>query len=416
MFTALIRFSLSNRVLVLALAAVLLTVGAYQARQLPVDVIPDLNRPRVVVMVECPGMAPEEIVSVVTTPIETYLNGARGVTALRSNTTAGLVVITIEFDWNMEAIRCRQIVDERLRLITDQLPPGIVPRIAPMGSMMGQIMYLTIWDEKNELSPMEIRSLADWTVRRRILSSGGVSEVLVIGGDLKQYQVLGRIDDMFRHRVTFDDIQEALEGSNRNVTGGFLTDQGPQEILVRSIGRIEEPNELKNLVVKGDSTPPILLHQVADITAAPAPKVGSSGVYIKNPGRYDDQPSQRGADRRKTSRQRYKGNYRTNITHCRGDSTVDQCRVSQCPHCSAVSAESVYRSCRGERRRVPVFRGFSRDVHAFSVSDGFSYNTHYGRGDSAFHFCGVLGFCMVWIFDQHDDARRIGACRGRTRR
>ncbi|MCL2004991.1 MAG: efflux RND transporter permease subunit [Planctomycetaceae bacterium] len=283
MLTTIIRLSLNNRVLVLALAAILMLVGAYQATQLPVDVLPDLNRPRVVVMVECPGMAPEEIVAIVTTPIETYLNGATGVTALRSSTTAGLVVITAEFDWNMDAIRCRQIVDERLRLAVDQLPPNIVPRIAPMGSMMGQIMYLTIWDEKNELSPMEIRSLADWTVRRRILGSGGVSEVLVIGGDLKQYQVLARIDDMFRHSVTFDDMQAALEGSNRNVTGGFLTDQGPQEILVRSIGRIEELDELKNLVVKGDSTPPILLHQVADITAAAAPKVGSSGVYIKNP-------------------------------------------------------------------------------------------------------------------------------------
>ncbi|MCL2120594.1 MAG: efflux RND transporter permease subunit, partial [Planctomycetaceae bacterium] len=178
MFNALIRLSLNNRVLVLAFAVILLGTGLYQATQLPVDVIPDLTRPRVIVMVECAGMAPEEIVSLVTTPIETYLNGATGVTALRSNSTAGLVVLTIEFDWNMDAIRCRQIVDERLRLVTGQLPSGIVPRIAPMGSMMGQIMYLTIWDEANELSPMEIRSLADWTVRTRILGAGGVSEVL----------------------------------------------------------------------------------------------------------------------------------------------------------------------------------------------------------------------------------------------
>ena len=283
MFNHIIQIALNNRVLVLALAAVLMIVGIYQANQLPVDVLPDLNRPRVVVMVECPGMAPEEIVSLVTTPIETYLNGAAGVTALRSSTTAGLVVVTIEFGWDMDANRCRQIIDERLRLAADQLPFGIVPRIAPMGSMMGQIMYLTIWDEADELSPMDIRSLADWTVRRRILSSGGVSEVLVIGGDLKQYQVLVRIDDMFRHSVTFDDIEIALSGSNRNVTGGFLTDQGPQEILVRSIGRVEELDELKHLVVKGGANPPILLHQVADITAAPAPKVGSSGVYLKNP-------------------------------------------------------------------------------------------------------------------------------------
>ena len=264
-------------------AAMMLAVGSYQTMQLPVDVLPDLSRPRVIVMAECKGMAPEEVESLVTTPIETYLNGATGVTALRSQSTAGLAVLTIEFDWNMDAVRCRQIVDERLQLATDRLPNGIVPRMTPMGSMMGQIMYLSIWDERDELSPMELRSLADWTVRTRLLGSGGISEVLVIGGDVKQYQVLGRIDDMFRHRVTFDDIQQALEGSNRNVTGGFLTDQGPQEILVRSMGRVETANELKNLVVKGESDPPIQLHQVADFTAAPAPKVGTSGVYLKNP-------------------------------------------------------------------------------------------------------------------------------------
>ncbi len=121
--------------------------------------------------------------------------------------------MTIEFDWNMETIRCRQIVDERLQLAMDQLPDGIIPRMAPMASMMGQVMHLTIWDEKNELSPMELWSLADWVVRKRILSAGGVSEVLVIGGDVKQFQVRSRIDDMFRHKVTFEEIQKALEGS-----------------------------------------------------------------------------------------------------------------------------------------------------------------------------------------------------------
>ena len=282
MFNSFIKFSLNNRFIILVFAAILLVVGGYQATRLPVDVLPDLSRPRVIVIVECKGMAPEEVETLVTVPIETYLNGATGITSIRSNSTAGLVVLTIEFDWSMEAIRCRQIIDERLRLAVDQLPSGVVPRMAPPASMMGQVMYLTIWDEKDELSPMELRSLADVTVRKRILGSGGVSEVLVIGGDTKQYQVLGRIDDMFRHRVTFDDLRKALEGSNRNVTGGFLTGQGPHEILVRSIGRIEKPEELKNLVVKGDSDPPIQLHQVADVTVSPAPKVGSSGVYIKH--------------------------------------------------------------------------------------------------------------------------------------
>ena len=283
MFNTIIRFSLNNRLIVLVFAVILLFVGGYTTTQLPVDVLPDLSRPRVVVMVECKGMAPEEVETLVTVPIETYLNGATGVTAIRSSSTAGLGLITIEFEWGMETIRCRQIVDERLQLATGQLPQGITPRMAPMASMMGQIMYLTLWDEKNELSPMELRTLADWVVRKRILSAGGVSEVLVIGGDYKQYQVLANLEEMAKHRVTLTDIQSALEGSNRNVTGGFLTDQGPNEFLVRSIGRIEKPEELNLLVVKPDSDPPILLHQAAEITAAPAVKVGTSGVYIKNP-------------------------------------------------------------------------------------------------------------------------------------
>ncbi|MGL4594641.1 MAG: efflux RND transporter permease subunit, partial [Thermoguttaceae bacterium] len=282
MFNYIIKFSLSNRFLVLVFAALLLFIGGYQSTKLPVDVLPDLSRPRVIVMVECPGMAPEEVKSLVTVPIESYLNGAMGVTSLRSSSTPGLVVFTIEFGWNMEPVRCRQIIDERLQLSANQLPPGIIPRMLPMASMMGQVMYLTIWDEKSELSPMELRTLADWVVRKRLLSAGGVAEVLVIGGDVKQYQVCVRVNDMSRFGVTFADIEQALEGSNRNVTGGFLTKQGPDEMLVRSIGRIESLSDIKSLVVKGDSDPPIQLHQVADVQIAPATKVGTSGAYLKN--------------------------------------------------------------------------------------------------------------------------------------
>jgi len=324
MFNTTIKFSLNNRFIILVFAAGLLVVGGWQVVRLPVDVLPDLSRPRVIVMAECTGMAPEEVETLVTIPIETYLNGAAGVTAIRSSSTAGLVILYVEFDWSMESIRCRQIVDERLQLAQYQLPEGIVPRMIPMASMMGQVMHLAMWDEgrgardegrgmrnegrgmrdeggekseeENEILPshlsslaprpsplpMDLRSLADGVVRKRILSAGGVSEVLVIGGDVRQFQVLSRIDDMQRFGVTFENIQKALEGGNRNVTGGFLTGRGSQEFLVRSIGRAEHPDDLKSLVVKGDSDPPIQLHQVADVTVAPAVKVGTSGVYLKN--------------------------------------------------------------------------------------------------------------------------------------
>ncbi|MBQ3453649.1 MAG: efflux RND transporter permease subunit, partial [Thermoguttaceae bacterium] len=206
MFNTIIRFSLNHRLIVLVFAAVLLCVGITTARRLSVDVLPDLNRPRVVVMAECPGMAPEEVETLVVVPIETYLNGAAGVKALRSSSTAGLATVTVEFDWGAEMGNCRRIVDERLQLSAEQLPEGIVPRMIPTGSMMGQVMYLTLWDDAEELSGMELRSLADWVVRKRILALGGVAEVLVIGGDLKQYQVLADIDQMAKFQVTFSDI------------------------------------------------------------------------------------------------------------------------------------------------------------------------------------------------------------------
>ncbi|MBQ6618797.1 MAG: efflux RND transporter permease subunit [Thermoguttaceae bacterium] len=283
MFNTIIRFSLNHRLIVLVFAAVLLCVGITTARRLSVDVLPDLNRPRVVVMAECPGMAPEEVETLVVVPIETYLNGAAGVKALRSSSTAGLATVTVEFDWGAEMGNCRRIVDERLQLSAEQLPEGIVPRMIPTGSMMGQVMYLTLWDDAEELSGMELRSLADWVVRKRILALGGVAEVLVIGGDLKQYQVLADIDQMAKFQVTFSDIEEALRGSNRNVTGGFLTDQGPNELLVRSMGRVDDYRQLQSLVVNPNLVPPIQLRQVASIVEAPAVKVGSSGIYLKNP-------------------------------------------------------------------------------------------------------------------------------------
>lgn len=281
MFNQIIRFSLNNRVLMLAVALFLMIFGCYKAVHLPVEVIPDLGRPRVTIITECPGMAPEEVQKMVTIPLESYLNGATGITSLRSKSTAGLAITTLEFDWSIEQLKCRQIADERIQLAMENLPEGIIPRMTPAVSMLAQLMFLTLWDESGEISPMELRTIADWTIRKQLLEIGGISEILVIGGDLKQYQVQARLNDMQRYGITLEDIREALEKSNRNVTGGFLLSQGPDRILVRSIGRIETLDDLKCLVVKGDSQPPVVLEQVADVLFAPAVKVGSSGAYIK---------------------------------------------------------------------------------------------------------------------------------------
>ena len=282
MFNTIIRFSLNNRLAVIAAAVFLAAAGFVCMRKMPVDVLPDLNRPRVVVMAESPGMAPEEVETLVTLPLETYLNGAAGVVALRSSSTVGLSMLTIEFGWGNDPLRCRQIVEERLQMAAELLPPGVTAQMAPMASMMGQIMYLTLWDETGDISPMELRTLADWTVRPRILSIAGVSEVLVIGGDRKEYQVLADLKAMYQFGITFDAIKEALEGSSRNVTGGFLTGTGPNELLVRTIGRIDDYRQLNDLVVGPENDPPVRLSLVARIAAQPAVKVGTSGVYRKN--------------------------------------------------------------------------------------------------------------------------------------
>ena len=227
MFNWIIRFSLNNRLVILAVALGVFLYGIYQARRLPVEVIPDISRPRVTVITECTGMAPEEVETLVTVPLETYLNGANGITSIRSSSTAGLSVITIEFDWNMEPLTCRQNVDERIQQTMEKLPQDIHPQMTPVVSMMAQLMFLTVWDESGELSPMDVRTISDWTVRKQLLEIPGISEILVIGGDVRQYQVQANLADMQRYGLTLADLEAALQQSNRNVTGGFLTKQGP---------------------------------------------------------------------------------------------------------------------------------------------------------------------------------------------
>ncbi|MCR5163648.1 MAG: efflux RND transporter permease subunit [Thermoguttaceae bacterium] len=287
MFNFIVKFSLNNRLIVLACALGLFIFGTVQALKLPIEVIPDISRPRVTIMTECPGMAPEEIETQVTTPLETYLNGATGVKTIRSNSTAGLSVCQVEFDWSVQPLTCRQIVDERIQLAAESLPEGVTPRMTPVTSMLAQLMFLTVWDEEDELNSMDLRTIADWTIRKQLLEIPGISEILVIGGDVKQFQVQARPEEMKKYGVTLEEIEEALEQSSQNVTGGFLTRQGPDQILVRSLGRIDEPTDekkleaLKKLVVDPEAQPPVCLEQVAKVSCEPAVKVGSAGAYVR---------------------------------------------------------------------------------------------------------------------------------------
>ncbi|MCL2348938.1 MAG: efflux RND transporter permease subunit [Planctomycetaceae bacterium] len=283
MFNHLILFSLRNRLLVFAAALLLMAGGAYQMTRMTVDVLPNLNRSRVIVIAECPGMAPEEIETLVTIPLETVLNGTAGMQSLRSTSYPGLVTIYVEFDWSTNDAQARQIVSERLQLARGRIPEKIVPQLAPPTSVMGQVMMLAVRDITGTMSPMELRTIADWVIRKRLLAlSSGVSEVFVMGGDLRQYQVLLDTDNLIKYGVTLEEVETAIEASNQNVTGGYLRNQGDNQKLVRVLGRIESINDLKKLVVKPGEAAPVSLGQVAEVIEGAAVKIGDASAYTKD--------------------------------------------------------------------------------------------------------------------------------------
>ena len=370
-----IRFSLKYRVLVAVLAIIVVVVGTWQIGQLPIDVFPDLNRPRVVVMTEAPGLAPEEVETLVTFPLETALNGATGVQAVRTSSGVGISVVYVEFDWGTDIYDDRQIVAERLALATAQLPEGIKPQLAPISSIMGQIVIVGMYSRPNDqtklfettnipepsgksdspnpntddplslssqlnaellpsplrdafrqnnvylsgtasvkvqrfnrqwsvsdaetggwftlvqsgknlqvhrmTSPMKMRTLADWVVRQQLLTVRGVSQVFVMGGERKQFQVLVSPDLLLKYGVTLHEVESALRRSNQNATGGYLDEQGPNEYLVRALGRVHTIRQLAEVVVKHRDRQSITLGQVARVVEGPQVKRGDSAAYVK---------------------------------------------------------------------------------------------------------------------------------------
>ncbi|KQV61557.1 efflux RND transporter permease subunit [Duganella sp. Root336D2] len=280
MFSYLVRFSLGNRLFVLAAAALLMVYGALTAGRTPVDVFPDLNKPVVTVLSEAGGMAPEEVEQLVSFPIETALNGMPGVSRVRSVSGVGLSIVYAEFDWGTDPYRNRQLVSERIALVKEQLPGQVTPLMGPVSSIMGEIMLIALPIDQAKTDPMRAREYADFVLRPRLLSIPGVSQVIPIGGEVRQLRVAPDTARMAQFNVTLEQVTSALRGYAANTSGGFI-DLNSREYLIRNLGRTSKLEDAKGLAVAWRNGTPVLLEQVASVRYAPAFKRGDAGMNGK---------------------------------------------------------------------------------------------------------------------------------------
>lgn len=280
MFDRLIQLSLENRLIVLATALLLLVAGVFIAVRLPVDVFPDLTAPTVTVITEAHGMAAEEVETLVTFPVETAVNGATGVRRVRSSSAAGISIVWVEFEWGTDIFIARQIVNEKLQIAGASMPKGIDrPVLAPISSIMGEIMLISVSARPaaTGVSQMDLRSVADWALRRRLLSVPGVSQVVPIGGEVKQYQILVSPEKLAAYDLSLNEVLHAAEKSNTNSSGGAYTDAG-QEYLIRGIGRVQGLEDIAHSVVAMRGNLPVLIRDVADVKVGPAIKIGDGSA------------------------------------------------------------------------------------------------------------------------------------------
>jgi CzcA family heavy metal efflux pump len=291
MIDGIIRWSLQNRLFVLVGAAAFIVWGAISASQMPVDVFPDLTAPTVTVVAEAHGMAPEEVERLITFPVESALNGATGVRRVRSATSVGISVVWVEFEWGTDIFRARQVVTEKLQLVGATLPPEIDPPVlAPISSVMGEILFIGLTSDT--LDPRDLRTAADWDVRRRLLAVPGVAQVIPMGGAVQQFQVQVRPHDLARHGVTLDEVVDAVSATNENTSAGFY-EQAGQEYLIYGLGRVGAVEDIARAVVRPREGGSLLVMDVADvvtgnsITRGTAAVNGGPGIVIgiqKQPG------------------------------------------------------------------------------------------------------------------------------------
>nr|WP_315143841.1 efflux RND transporter permease subunit [uncultured Flavobacterium sp.] len=276
MLNKIIKFSLHNRFFVVIASVLLLIFGSVVASRMEVDVFPDLTAPTVVVLTEAHGMAPEEVEKLVTFPIETSVNGATNVRRVRSSSSAGISIVWVEFEWDTDIYKARQIVNEKITAVAEKLPQGVGnPTMGPQSSIMGEIMLVSVTADKT--SQIDLRTIADWTIRPRLLATGGVSQVVVIGGEYKQYQILASPQKMNYYNVTLNELLKASEGANGNSSGGFMNEYN-NEYIVKGIGRTNEIQALGKSVIKMQNGNPIKIEDVAEIKIGASLKIGDGSL------------------------------------------------------------------------------------------------------------------------------------------
>ncbi len=280
MLNAIIRFSLKHRLTVMLAAGAILLYGAWITSRLPIDVFPDLNRPVVTVLTEAHGLAPEEVETLVTLPLESALNGTPGVTRMRSSSGIGISILYVEFEWGTEIFRNRQLVAERLQLARERLPEGLSPVMGPVSSIMGEIQFAGLTSPDGSADPMELRTLADWTVRPRLMTIAGISQVVVMGGQAKQYQILVSSRKLQLRGISLENLKHALSEISENTTGGFIN-IGDKEFLIRPLGRVESLEEIENSAIGLHLGRPVMVKDVAEVRIGAQMKRGEASVNAK---------------------------------------------------------------------------------------------------------------------------------------
>ena len=283
MLNKIIGFSLQNRILVLVASVLLLIGGTYTAMHTEVDVFPDLNAPTVVIMTKANGMAAEEVEQLVTFPVETAVNGATGVRRVRSSSTNGFSVVWVEFDWDTDIYLARQIVSEKLAVVSESLPANVgKPTLGPQSSILGEMLIVGLTADSTSM--LDLRTIADWTIRPRLLSTGGVAQVAVLGGDIKEYQVQLDPERMRHYGVTLSEVMNITREMNLNANGGVLYEYG-NEYIVRGVLSTDKVDQIAKAVVRsnGVSGAPILLEDIADVqVGAKLPKLGTASERGKH--------------------------------------------------------------------------------------------------------------------------------------